>query len=148
MFNRIVPYQEEYHDHLVDIWYRAVALTHTFLSEEDLQFYHRIVRGGALKEVEIWVEANDEYGLVGFIGLDGAKIEMLFVDPDCHGKGTGSRLIKHAADIRGGQNLQVDVNEQNDRAVRFYSKMGFVRTGRSELDGTGRLFPLLHMCKE
>ncbi|WP_152401382.1 acetyltransferase [Paenibacillus cellulositrophicus] len=140
----IVAYQEKYHDRLVDIWYKAVVHTHTFLTEKDIQFYHDMVKNGALKEVEIWAEVNENAELTGFIGLDGTKIEMLFVDPKYHGKGIGSRLINHAIKIKG-RNLQVDVNEQNDGAYAFYKRLGFVRVGRSELDNSGQPFPLLHL---
>ncbi|MBB6633301.1 GNAT family N-acetyltransferase [Cohnella thailandensis] len=144
MLNQIVPYQESYHDKLIDIWYRAVKLTHTFLTDEDIEFYHQMLQSGALRQVEIWLELSENKEPSGFIGLDGTKIEMLFIDPDYHRKGIGSRLIKHAEAIKGSH-LQVDVNEQNDAAYAFYKGSGFVQTGRSELDGSGRPFPLLHL---
>lgn len=96
MQNEIVAYREENHDQLVDIWQRAVRRTHTFLAEEDIQFYHHIVRNGVLRELEVWMEWNTSQEPTGFIGLDGLKIEMLFVDPEHHGQGIGSRLIQHA----------------------------------------------------
>lgn len=142
--NAIVQFQEAYHDRLVDIWHRAVRATHRFLTEEDIAFYHEMVRGGALRGVELWVHLDDRYEPIGFIGLDGTKIEMLFVDPSRHGQGIGSRLIRHAQALKGNR-LQVDVNEQNDGACSFYERLGFARTGRSELDGSGRPFPLLHL---
>jgi putative acetyltransferase len=40
------------------------------------------------------------------------------------------------------------VNEQNTAAVAFYKACGFVVEGRSELDETGRPYPLLHMRLE
>ncbi|MEC0181089.1 acetyltransferase [Paenibacillus peoriae] len=144
MHNQIVAYREENHDQLVDIWHRAVRQTHTFLTEEDIQFYHQIVQNGVLRESEIWMEWNEHQEPTGFIGLDGLKIEMLFVDPDRHGQGIGSRLIQHAEKIKGTP-LKVDVNEQNEKAHAFYQHYGFVQAGRSELDGSGRAFPLLHM---
>lgn len=144
MVNEITPYRESNHDILVDIWYRAVCLTHTFLTDSDIQFYRDIVQNGALKEVEIWVRRNENKEPAGFIGLVGTKIEMLFVDPEYHGKGIGSRLIEHAQKLKGGV-LQVDVNEQNDGACAFYKRVGFVQIGRSELDGSGKPFPLLHL---
>ncbi|UNK16968.1 acetyltransferase [Paenibacillus sp. N3/727] len=144
MDNKIVSYEQNYHEKLVDIWYRAVVLTHTFLSEKDIQFYHHIVQNEALHEVEIWVEVNGNNEPIGFIGLNGTKIEMLFIDPDYHGQGTGSRLIKNTEKLKGSH-LKVDVNEQNEGACAFYKRYGFVQTGRSELDGTGRPFPLLHL---
>ncbi|MGM1048064.1 MAG: acetyltransferase [Bacillota bacterium] len=144
MSNKIVPYQQNYHEKLVDIWYRAVVITHTFLSEKDIQFYHHIVQNEALKEVEVWVEVNGNNEPIGFIGLNGSKIEMLFVDPNYHGQGIGSRLLKNTEKLKGSH-LEVDVNEQNEGARAFYKRYGFVQTGRSELDGTGRPFPLLHL---
>ncbi|MFD3261174.1 acetyltransferase [Paenibacillus lentus] len=144
MLDEITPYKESDHDLLVDIWYRAVCLTHTFLADSDIQFYREIVRNGALREVEIWVRRNENKEPIGFIGLVGTKIEMLFVDPEYHGMGIGSRLIKHAQKLKGST-LQVDVNEQNDGASAFYKRLGFVQIGRSELDSSGQPFPLLHL---
>ncbi|RTE10228.1 acetyltransferase [Paenibacillus whitsoniae] len=145
MLKSIVQYQTHYHDKLVNIWYRAVVRTHTFLTSAEIEFYHQIVRNGALEEVEIWIELNEDLEPIGFIGMDGSKIEMLFVDPDYHGCGTGRRLIKHVEALKGA-NLRVDVNEQNDSAYGFYQRLGFVRIGRSELDSSGNPFPLLHLA--
>ncbi len=140
----IIPFDEKYYDELVDIWHRAVVRTHTFLTEADIRFYHQIVRDGALKEVEIWISVNEGRVPTGFIGLEGSKIEALFIDPDHHGKGIGTRLIRHAESLKG-EKLQVDVNEQNEGACAFYQRLGFVRIGRSELDPSGKPFPILHL---
>ena len=37
------------------------------------------------------------------------------------------------------------MNEQNEQAVGFYLHQGFVIAGRSELDGTGKPYPILHL---
>ncbi|TVX96684.1 acetyltransferase [Cohnella terricola] len=144
MLNEITPFQESDHDTLVDIWYRAVCRTHTFLTDSDIAFYREFVQNGALRQVEVWVSRNENKEPVGFIGLAGTGIEMLFVDPEHHGKGIGSQLIKHAQQLKG-ITLQVDVNEQNEGACAFYKRIGFVQIGRSELDGSGKPFPLLHL---
>jgi putative acetyltransferase len=141
---RITAYLEEDHDYLVELWYRAVRETHAFLTEADIAFYRRIVDEQALKHVEVWVEKDDSGVPLGFIGLDGSMVEMLFVDPDRHGQGIGTRLLRYAEQLKGSR-LRVDVNEQNDGAYAFYQRYGFVQTGRSELDGSGRPFPLLHL---
>ncbi|MCR2805140.1 acetyltransferase [Paenibacillus soyae] len=143
--HKIAPYQDNDHDKLIEIWYQAVCRTHAFLTSEDIEFYRQMLQNGALKELEIWVEMHGNNEPAGFIGLNGTKIEMLFVDPDYHGKGIGRRLIEHAKKIKGSK-LQVDVNEQNDGAYNFYKRIGFVQVGRSELDGSGRPFPLLHLA--
>ncbi|MDT3426393.1 putative acetyltransferase [Paenibacillus forsythiae] len=144
MVDEITSYEESDHDILVDIWYRAVSRTHTFLTDSDIQFYRDIVQNVALRVVEIWVRRNDNQEPTGFIGLAGTKIEMLFVDPEYHGMGIGSRLIRHAQKLIGST-IQVDVNEQNDGACAFYKRFGFVQIGRSELDSSGKPFPLLHL---
>lgn len=141
---QMTAYQAEDHDHLVELWYRAVRETHTFLTEADIAFYRRIVDEQALKQAEVWVEKDDSGVSLGFIGLDGSMVEMLFVDPDRHGQGIGTRLLRYAEQLKGSR-LRVDVNEQNERAYAFYRRYGFIRTGRSELDGSGRPFPLLHL---
>ncbi|WP_245365471.1 GNAT family N-acetyltransferase [Chryseobacterium scophthalmum] len=36
-------------------------------------------------------------------------------------------------------------NEENPQAIDFYEKMGFRKTGRSQKDGSGKDYPLIHM---
>ncbi|WP_269930161.1 acetyltransferase [Aminobacter sp. HY435] len=129
---------------LVDIWERAVRATHHFLTEADILFFRPLV-GEYLPALEVLVAEDDHGTQRGFIGLDGEKIEMLFVDPVRHGKGMGRQLIDHVARLKGP--LSVDVNEQNSGGLAFYLKCGFSQVGRSELDGTGKAFPLLHMAQ-
>ncbi|REK76698.1 acetyltransferase [Paenibacillus paeoniae] len=140
----IVAYQNETHDQLVDIWHRAVRATHHFLTEQDIQFFYSMVSGGALAEVEIWTAVDQAGKPLGFIGLEDKKIEMLFVDPLSHGLGIGKALLNHAIQLKGND-IEVDVNEQNEGAHTFYLKCGFQQIGRSPLDGSGKPFPLLHL---
>ena len=66
-----------------------------------------------------------------------------FIDNKYRGAGIGKKLITYAID-----NLQVtkvDVNEQNVQAVGFYKYMGFNIYKRSNLDGEGKEYPILHM---
>lgn len=128
---------------LLDIWLRSVRATHTFLTEDDIQSFLPIVRDVAFVELEVWVLRSDAGELMGFMGLAGNKLEALFLDPKFHRSGGGRRLVQHARELHG--ELTLDVNEQNPGACRFYEACGFVVEGRSELDSTGRPFPLLHM---
>lgn len=130
---------------LVEIWLRAVRATHHFLSEDDIRFFHPLVRDQYLPALEVLVAKDEEGKPTGFIGLTDEKVEMLFVDPAQHGKGIGKCLIEHVAQLRGP--LSVDVNEQNPGALAFYLKCGFSPVGRSELDGSGKPFPLLHLAQ-
>jgi putative acetyltransferase len=131
-------------DALVDVWLRSVRATHTFLSEADIQFYLPLVREVLQGDVlELWVLSTEADTPAGFLGLDGGKIEALFLAPEYRGMGWGRRLVEHARALR--VELTLDVNEENDAARRFYEACGFVVEGRSDVDATGRPHPLLHM---
>jgi putative acetyltransferase len=77
------------------------------------------------------------------MGLDGGKVESLFLAPEIHRSGGGRLLINHAHTLKG--ELQVDVNEQNVAARHFYEACGFLVESRSELDPMGKPLPILHM---
>ncbi|MCL6688323.1 acetyltransferase [Pseudomonas sp. R3.Fl] len=128
---------------LLDIWLRSVRATHDFISEADIAELLPQVRDLYLPAVEVWVAVDDEDRPQGFIGLDQAHVEMLFIAPELRGQGIGTRLLDYARELRG--RLSVDVNEQNSQAVGFYRCYGFHDIGRSETDGQDRPFPLLHM---
>jgi putative acetyltransferase len=130
-------------DALLDIWLRSVRATHRFLSEDDIQSLLPLVRDVALAELEVWVLCSDAGDPLGFLGLSGAKVEVLFLAPEFLRRGGGRMLLRHARQLKGA--LTVDVNEQNPEAVKFYQACGFAVVGRSEVDGGGRPFPLLHM---
>jgi putative acetyltransferase len=81
--------------------------------------------------------------VVGFIGVEGEKVEMLFIHPAWRGQGVGRRLLGYAVTTLGATEL--DVNEQNPQAIGFYLRMGFEVVGRSAVDSIGKPYPLLHM---
>jgi putative acetyltransferase len=128
---------------LFSIWLSAVQATHSFLSEADIEFYANLVRNDYLPHAEFWVAVDASDVPVAFMGMTGAMIDALFVAPGQHGKGVGRLLVQHARERIGA--LTVDVNEQNEEARAFYRRLGFQELGRSELDGSGRPLPLIHM---
>jgi len=96
-----------------------------------------------LFQVPVYVYRYPHGTIKGFAGVADQKIEMLFVHPDSRGKGIGRLLTRYCIDSM--QASMVDVNEQNGQDVQFYKKMGFMITGRQELDSLGRPFPILNM---
>jgi putative acetyltransferase len=134
-------------DVLFDVWLRSVRVTHTFVSEADVQSFMPLVRDYlASSGTQFWVLCDADGAVMGFMGMAGSKMESLFLTPEFQGRGGGRRLVEHARALHG--ELTVDVNEQNTAAVGFYKACGFVVEGRSELDETGRPYPLLHMRLE
>lgn len=129
------------HRSLIELWEASVRATHTFLSEEHISEFKRILGLSDFKGIDLHVVASAS-GIAGFMGTAGQKLEMLFIHPGYAGKGLGSKLLGYA--IANGVK-EVDVNEQNPNALRFYSKHGFEIISRSELDDFGNPFPILHL---
>ncbi|MFV0582432.1 MAG: GNAT family N-acetyltransferase [Parabacteroides gordonii] len=126
---------------LIEIWESAVLNTHDFLKEEDFLYYKKQLP--VYFQYVTLVGFEQEGILAGFMGIAEENLEMLFVDNDYRGTGIGKKLIAYAT-----ANLhvtKVDVNEQNTQAVGFYKYMGFNIVRRSELDGEGKEYPILHM---
>lgn len=129
----------------MDIWRAAVDATHDFLSAEDRAGIEAEL-AGFLPGAPLWIAADGQDRAIGFMLIEKGRIEALFVDPVDTGRGVGRALIDEAARACG--TIETDVNEQNEAALRFYAKLGFVRIGRSETDGQGRAYPLLHLRRE
>lgn len=128
---------------LTDIWEASVRATHTFLTKSDIAALREYVPD-ALRAVEhLTVLLGDNGQPAGFCGVDGRRLEMLFLHPDMIGKGAGRQLVQHA--FGEYQVNEVCVNEQNPNAAAFYRHMGFTLVHRTELDEQGRPFPLLYL---
>ena len=128
---------------LLEVWERSVRATHLFLSADEVAEIKPYVPQ-ALREIPHLVAAWRADGApAGFLGVDGRKLEMLFLAPEERGKGLGRKLVQYGMesfDIR-----EVTVNEQNPQARGFYEHMGFCVCQRSELDEQGRPYPILKM---
>lgn len=127
---------------LIDIWEKSVRATHHFLPEEEVNNLKPLILNEYFHHVLLHKYIFDEH-IVGFIGTSSDNIEMLFIDPNFRGRGVGRILTDFA--VTKLKIEKVDVNEQNLQAVGFYEKLGFKVIGRSELDGQGKPYPILHL---
>lgn len=126
---------------VIRVWEASVRATHHFLDPEDITFYKSIIPE-ALPQVKLFIY-EIEGQAAGFMGISGNTLDMLFVDPDYRRKGIGSKLFQYAQSAF--KISRVDVNEQNQQAVDFYLKTGFVQTGRRATDDFGKAYPILEM---
>ena len=126
---------------LIEILENAVLNTHDFLKEEDFLYFKKQLP--VYFQYVMLLGFEQEGVLVGFMGIANGNLEMLFVDNCCRGAGIGKQLVAYA--VANLQVTKVDVNEQNTQAIGFYKYMGFNIVGRSELDGEGKEYPILHM---
>ena len=127
---------------LVSVWERSVRATHAFLSEAEIAAIKPFVPQ-AIEGIETLVVAEKDADLVGFMGIEAGRLEMLFLDPAVRGQGLGRKLLTYG--IEGLGVTELTVNEQNPGAVGFYEHMGFSTYRRTDLDEEGRPYPLLYM---
>ncbi len=140
--NTLRPSRASDGDAVVDLWRRAVDATHDFLSAEDRRAIDAEV-ACFLPQAPLLLAVDADDRPQGFMLIDGSHMEALFIDPEVHGQGIGRQLVEHA--LAQHSTLTTDVNAQNAQALGFYLRMGFVETGRSEVDSQGRPYPLIHL---
>lgn len=127
---------------LVALWELSVKATHDFLTDEQITNLKPFVEEGIGFIPKLIVHYTESLP-TAFMGIDGDKIEMLFVTPDFFGKGIGKTLVQYG--IKSENISYVDVNEQNPGAYHFYKRMGFTVYERSETDDQGNPFPILRL---
>lgn len=142
----IEKYTKTDYSELIQVWEASVRSTHFFLTEADIQFFKSSIEQQYFPAVTLYVIRNETNRIVAFMGLSDTLIEMLFVHPEEQGKGYGKRFIEFA--VCKKHIRKVDVNEQNEKAHRFYLQRGFKVISRNETDGMGKPFPILHMKLE
>lgn len=130
---------------LIAVWESAVKATHDFLSDEDFEFYKKHIPI-YFEHVSLYMYKDDKGVIKGFLGIEDDSIEMLFVDNTSRGSGIGKILLDYAVNKLNAR--KVDVNEQNKQALDFYYHLGFKEVGRSEYDGEGKGYPILHLEKK
>ncbi|KJH74738.1 GNAT family N-acetyltransferase [Pseudomonas gregormendelii] len=128
---------------LTKVWEDSVRATHDFLPQSYIELLKNLVLTRYLDAVMLICTKDAQQRITGFAGVAGGKIEMLFIDPVHRGQGLGKQLLRYAMEHLNAYEL--DVNEQNPQALGFYFKQGFEVVGRTEHDGMGQPYPLLHM---
>ncbi|HEX5237174.1 MAG TPA: acetyltransferase [Sphingomicrobium sp.] len=127
----------------LEIWRSAVDATHGFLSPADRTEIEDLVGERFLPNADLWIAVDDADQPMGFLAMEGSKIEALFVDSAAHGCGYGSLLLDHALLLE--PHLSVDANEQASNALAFYLARGFRIVGRSPTDDHGRPYALVRL---
>jgi len=142
----VLPVAKADHPELLALWEESVRATHSFLAAADICALKPLILNEYFGQVELFALRGEGCELLAFMGVAEDRLEMLFVRPDCLRQGLGGRLARHALEELGVR--AVDVNEQNPDALAFYLRLGFRVQGRSETDGQGRPYPLLHLSVE
>lgn len=130
-------------EQLLNVWENSVRATHFFLAEADMEDIKKYVPQ-ALRDISHLIVAENGQGVpAAFMGIEGQKLEMLFISPEETGRGLGRKLLQY-----GMQNFAINtlgVNEQNPQAKGFYEHMGFHVYKRTDHDEQGNPYPVLYM---
>lgn len=130
-------------DQLTDVWEASVRATHHFLTGAEIERIRAYVPQALRDAAYLIVAENGNGEPVAFMGLNGTRLEMLFIAPAERGAGLGRRLIEYG--IRQYALNETTVNEQNTQAAGFYRHMGFEPYRRTEFDEEGGPYLLLYM---
>lgn len=126
---------------LIAIWEKSVKETHQFLAIADFEAIKKeLPTYFSNVDLKIWLDQSD---IIGFSGVFEQTLEMLFLDPSFIGKGYGRQILACLVEKNGVQ--LVDVNEQNQAALKFYQTCGFEEYDRSELDDADRPYPIINL---
>jgi putative acetyltransferase len=128
------------------LWEKSVSVSHSFLSQQDIQRLRPTVKECILQAAGLYAYKSDSNEIVAFMAIEQDKVIMLFVAPKYMGQGIGKKLMQFAL-----SNLKiqyVDVNEQNPRAISFYEGLGMRAYQRSEYDEYNNHFPILHLKRK
>ncbi len=133
-------------EQLLAIWQSSVEATHLFLTRNEIQKIKAYVPQ-ALMAVPVLIIAESREGkLLGFMGISGQKLEMLFISNEFRRNGIGRSLMQYG--IEHYSLNWLTVNEQNPGAEKFYECLGFHIYKRTEMDEEGNPYPLLYMKKD
>jgi putative acetyltransferase len=84
------------------------------------------------------VVADGDGGMTGFVTVDPKTryLDQIVVAPEAWGSGLAEALVAEAR-RRSPDGLDLQVNQDNTRAIRFYLKQAFVITGE-DMNASGR----------
>lgn len=131
---------------LLEVWENSVKATHLFLSDNEIEKIKEYVPQ-ALKEVAHLIVIENENDIpIAFMGIEGTKLEMLFIKNSERRKGLGRQLLNYG--IKNYNINELIVNEQNPNSKGFYEHLGFKVYKRTELDEQENHYPILYMRLE
>ena len=143
----IIPYDSSMLPEMLKIWQDSVRASHFFLKDSDIVEIQEEVKA-AFSSLQNILVAKLNNDFAGFIGVSEKSIEMLFVASKFFNLGLGKRLILEAVNafFTEQDEILLDCNEQNERGLTFYQKLGFKERGKSQKDSKGRDFAIIHFA--
>ncbi len=109
---------------VMEIWKESTIQAHRFIAKEYWLQNYTVVKETYIPRstTYLYLEGNEIKGFISIV--DGQFIGALFVAVHCQGKGIGRKLVDHVKGIY--DRLTLAVYKDNQQAVHFYQKNGFV----------------------
>ncbi len=126
------PYRPADEDMAIELWRRTWQLVYPAIDfSSRLEWWRQRWRDQIVPTATITVaEANG--GMVGFVTVDPRTLDLdqMVVATQAWGSGVAAALLAEAKRV-SPNGLDLHVNKDNIRAVRFYEKQGFVISGEA-----------------
>ena len=137
------PYRAEDEDAAIALWQQTWQLAYPSIDfAARVEWWRERWRSELVPKAAIIV-AEETGTLIGFVTIDASGyLDQLVVAPAHWGSAVASALVDEAKRLSPGR-IALLVNKDNARAIRFYERNGFVRTGDDANPTSGR--PVLKM---
>ena len=126
------PYAAADEDAAIELWRRTWQLAYPRINfNERVDWWRQRWRHELVPAATITVAETDE-GMVGFVTVDPRTFDLdqLVVAPEAWGQGVAASLLAEAKRISPA-GLDLHVNTDNLRAIRFYERQGFIISGEA-----------------
>ncbi|MET0221314.1 MAG: GNAT family N-acetyltransferase [Tardiphaga sp.] len=131
------PYRAEDEDASIALWLETWKLAYPSIDfDKRVDWWRERWRTELVPAAQI-VAAEQDGALVGFVTIDGTGyLDQLVVGPAHWGSDVARKLMNEAKRLSPG-GVTLKVNADNVRAIKFYVRNGFVKTG-VEVNSSGR----------
>jgi len=136
---KLRPYQAADEDAAIDLWLRSWQAAYPDLDFASRLDWWRTRWRSELVGTATIIVAETPAGIVGFVTVDlrNGYLDQLVVAPQAWGSGLAATLMTKAKALAPA-GLELQVNQDNSRASRFYAKQGFTIVGESINPQSGR----------
>jgi putative acetyltransferase len=131
------PYRSEDEDASIALWLETWKLAYPSIDFDKRIDWWRARWRSELVPIARIVVAEIEGAMAGFVTIDGTGyLDQLVVGP-AHWGSDVARLLMDEAKRLSPEGVTLKVNADNARAINFYKRNGFVKTGDEE-NSSGR----------
>lgn len=138
------PYAPADEDAAIELWRRTWQLAYPDIDfAERLDWWRERWRSHTVPTASI-VMAERAGEVIGFVTIDTRTeyLDQLVVAPETWGSGAAEALLREARQL-SPHGIDLHVNQDNIRAIRFYEKHGFGKVAESVNPRSGRLVHLM-----